>query len=141
MVLVSVTKHILVQSTNLEKSKVIKVKLGTSIKEILDKEFNLIDPEYDLYINGILQGYQVKNIEEVIITKDTNMIVINKKINKVEEECTNCGACYKICPVHINVLHCYLNKLSSKSCLSCGLCNYICPSNLKLKEIVKGDKL
>lgn len=124
----------------IEKSIVINTKLGVSLKELLDKFVNIISDDYEVYINGYLKGIKVENIEEVIITKDIDTIVINKKSKDIVEECINCGACKKVCPHKINVRYCYLNNLSSKKCIGCGLCNYICPARLKLKEIVMSDE-
>lgn len=123
----------------IEKSKIIKVKLGVSFKEVIEKYINIIEDNYDIYINGYLKGDKINNIDNYIITKDIDAIVINKKEINEEKECINCGACMKICPSKINVLNCYNNQLSHKNCHGCGLCNYICPAKINLKKIVLSD--
>lgn len=121
------------------KSLVINTKIGVSLKDLIKNFITITDDNYDVYINGYLTGNKIENINDIIITKDIDSIVINKRKEEEETSCINCGACMQICPVNINVKHCYFNKLNSKKCLGCGLCNYICPAKLKLKEIIKSD--
>ena len=130
-------KYVTISGDALVKSFLINVKLGTSLNEIIKKYCKIKEKEYNVYINGYLQGICV-NKEDVIITKEINTIVINK-IKEEATECINCGACHKICPVSINPKRCFFNKTINPKCIGCGLCNYICPANIDLKRIVKGD--
>jgi len=122
------------------KSLVINVRLYTSLEEILDEYIKIEEDDYEIYVNGYLKGRKIKDYKEIIITKDINSIVINKKDSEEVTSCINCGACNKICPYNINVKKCYTNNSNNKRCIGCGLCNYICPANIKLKEIVMSDK-
>ena len=99
-----------ISGDNLKKSIVINTKIGVSLKELIDNFIEIIDPLYDVYLNGYLKGIKVLNIDEIIITKEINTIVINKK--EIEEE---------------------------SECINCGLCNYICPAKIKLKEVIMED--
>lgn len=130
---------ITISGNAIKKSQIIKTKLYVSLKELLDEYIKLEETEYNVYINGYVKGKKADNIEDVIITKNIECIVINKKEELIETDCINCGACAKICPKAINVKRCYFNNLKNNNCISCGLCNYICPSNLKLREIVEGN--
>jgi electron transport complex protein RnfC len=130
---------ITISGNALEKSLVIKTKLYTSLKELLQELFEFNTSEYDMFVNGYLKGKKINNKEDIIITRDISCIVINKKEKKDETECINCGACKKICPFHINVKKCFEKKYNNKLCIGCGLCNYICPANRKMKETVWGE--
>lgn len=123
-----------ISGNNVLKTMIVMTRTNTLAKEVIDKYIELKSNDYDIYINGLLRGYKENN--ECLITKDIHTIIINEKETTIEEECINCGACQEICPFHINVLKCYLEKRSSKKCFNCGLCNYICPANIKLKEVV-----
>lgn len=123
----------------LEKSLVIKAKLGSEVEDIVKKLIKIKDCDYEVYVNGYLRGKKVKKLSEIIVTSDLESVVINKVVEKKEVACINCGACYKICPKNIDVLNHYLKKEKSDKCLSCGLCNYICPSYIDLKKVVSGD--
>lgn len=50
------------------------------------------------------------------------------QINKVEEKCTKCGICKRVCPVQVNTV--YDEKggnVTSSMCLSCYRCVEMCP--------------
>ena len=132
---------ITISGNTLEKSLLLNVRLGTSLNEIINEYIKILDDDYEVFINGPMQGYKILNNKDIIISKEIDYIVINKKEILEEEECINCGACNKICPNHINVKKCYLKKLNHIKCIGCGLCNYICPANIRLKEIVKSDSI
>jgi len=136
----SITDNLITISGNaIKKSLVINTKLGVMLKDLIKEYIEIIDDDYEIYINGYLNGKKTLKINKIVITNDINYVVINKKENRVVSECINCGACMKICPYNINVKKCYFNKLSHKKCIGCGLCNFICPSNIDLKKIVKSD--
>ena len=123
----------------ISKPLVLRVKLYTSLLDILNEFFEIDNEEFDIYVNGYLGGSKINSIDDIIITMDTKSFVINKKIQEVETECINCGACERICPMKINVKRCYFGSKQDKKCLNCGLCNYICPAKLNLKSIVGGN--
>ena len=122
------------------KGIIINTRLGVSLKELLKEYISFNCDDYEIYINGYMQGFKLKKDRDIIINKSINYVVINKCEKKEIQECINCGACNRICPVNINVKKCYIKKLNHKKCIGCGLCNYICPANILLKEIVKSEK-
>lgn len=124
----------------IEKSMIIKTRLGVSLKELINNLITINNESYEIYINGLLKGYKISNINDIIITKDIKYIVIKVKENIDVLECINCSVCYKVCPFNINVLKCYKNNTKNKRCIGCALCNYVCPSKIKLKEVVYGDE-
>lgn len=134
------SKILTISGNAIKKSLIISTKIGVSLNEILKKYIKIQESDYEIYINGFMQGYKISKDTDLIINDKIDYIVINKVQNKEILECINCGACNKICPQDINVKNCYTNKLNHKKCIGCGLCNYICPVNINLKEIVKSDK-
>ncbi len=131
---------ITINGNAIEKAMVIKTRLGTSIEEIINKLINIIDKDYEIFINDPIKGVKVKDINNYIITNDIKCIVINKKVSLEIYDCINCGMCYKVCPFNIKVIDNYNKKKFNKKCNGCGLCNYICPSNIDLKSRVYGGK-
>jgi len=117
----------------------INIRLNTSLKEIIEEFAKLNTDNYEVYVNGYLNGYKISNLNDFIISKDVHTIVINKADNEEYLECINCGACQKICPYNINVKKCYYNKVNHKKCIGCGLCNFICLAKINLKDIVMSD--
>ncbi len=133
-------KIITISGDAIEKSLIINTKLGVWGKELVKKFIKIIDNDYEIFINGYLNGVKVQKLEDIIITPDIDTIIINKKSKELATTCINCGACLKICPVDINVQKCFLKQLSHKKCIGCGLCNYVCPAKLPLKETVKREE-
>lgn len=136
-----ITEQLITISGNaIEKSLVINVRIGTLLDEIINEYIKIIDNDYEMYLNGYLQGERVLDSSKIIIDRNIDSIILNKKTVQEETECINCGACMKICPFNINVKHCYFSKMKHNNCTGCGLCTYICPAKIKLKNIVWGKK-
>ena len=78
-----------------------------------------------------MTGFEIKDLDNFVITNDVKSINIMSKKEIVKNECIKCGKCLNVCPVHINPLS---NKNIDK-CLKCGLCSYVCPCGINLKEV------
>jgi len=121
--------------------KVLRVKIGSNIKDILDK-YNI---DYNnVIINGLLNGIHLKDVN-YIIDKNIRSIFINSISNDKEYDCINCGLCNDVCPVNINPKYMYFNKDDKskkykKECINCGICSYLCPSKINLNKGVRNDK-
>ena len=124
-------KIITISGNLINKSKVIKVKMGTLLSDIINEEFKIISDDYHIIVNGLLSGKEIPNLK-LVINKDIRSIFINKALNDKENKCINCGLCHINCPFNCDPL----NNINMNKCIKCGLCNYICPSKIKLV----GDK-
>ena len=120
-------KLITVGGNALNKAKVLNVKIGTRLADIINDEFKIKDDNYEIIINGLLSGYKVNSLN-VIITKEIRSIFIEKKVKIKEDKCINCGLCHINCPVKADPR----SKVNMDKCLKCGLCNYVCPSRINL---------
>ena len=125
---ITTKKYITISGNLVKKPKVINVKLGVKLKDVLDKNIKY-DKKGIFIVNGLMTGKHFDNIESLIITNDFDGLIITEDREYEEEQCINCGLCYKICPLNINPL-----KGDSNKCCHCNLCNYICPTHLKIKE-------
>ncbi len=130
-----ITEKLVTISGNLiDKSKVINIKIGTTLKDILFNNFKIKSDDYKIIINGLLSGYEVDSLD-VVITKDIRSIFINSEKTDKPKRCINCGMCHTKCPMGCSKKHNYnLDK-----CIECGTCTYICPANINFKD-VKGEK-
>ncbi len=135
--------YILLTGNLIDFSKVIRVKLGTNLADLL-KEYNIKETE-NIIVNGLLNGTLLKD-RNYIIDNNVRSIFINTCTKFKVNECINCGACLEICPIHINPKYMYHNNdkkadYYKNKCINCGLCSYICPSKISLnRDVVKNDK-
>lgn len=133
-----------VTGDGIKKPKNIVIKIGTSMKEVIDsvggyKKNNAIR----FIVGGPMMGKCI-DTDDVIITKNVTGILI--MANKTEEKisCVRCGRCTKICPVGLcpvlikdrvkNIVP--FSYLHPDKCIECGLCSYICPSKIDVRESV-----
>ncbi|MDD4705947.1 MAG: hypothetical protein PHS24_01865 [Bacilli bacterium] len=125
-----ITEKIITISGNaIEKAKIMNVKIGTSLKDILNNNIKIINDNYKIIINGLLSGYEVES-KDFIITKNIKSIFINTLDQEGAKECINCGLCHRKCPVGCDVR----NNFKLEKCLNCGICTYICPSKINFKD-------
>jgi len=118
--------------------KVLKVKIGSNIKDILD--YYKIDYN-NVIINGLLNGIHLKDVN-YIIDRNVRSIFINKLNKEKEYDCINCGMCNEVCPVNVNPRYMYFNKDAKakkykNECINCGVCSYLCPSKINLNKGVR----
>ena len=120
-------KLVTIGGSALNKEKVLNVKIGTRIADIINDEFKIKDDNYDIIINGLLSGYKVSSLN-TIITPEIRSVFLEKRIKIKEDKCINCGLCHINCPVKADPR----SKVNMNKCIKCGLCNYICPARIQL---------
>lgn len=128
---------ITVAGPSLEKSMVLKVKVGTLLKDIIKNKIKIINKDSIYILNGLLTGSKCQ-IENTVVTKNTLGVIVIPNTELKEEKCINCGMCYKICPVRVNPKRVMDTGKVSNNCLDCGLCSYICPSHINLRKFLEG---
>lgn len=125
-------KYITITGDYIKKPRVFKVKIGTSVSELLTKYYKELDyKDAVIYVNGLLSGKKLA-VDNLIIDSNFNGLVIMKKQEKKSLNCFKCGKCHDVCPVGS-----YPNQTLDKKdvfCINCGLCTYICPAYINLKK-------
>lgn len=127
------------------KSTCIRVKIGTSVKEIINY-LGGYKKNYTITIGGPLTGKQIN--DDTIITKRVTAIYITKKNSIKELDCNSCGKCIRVCPVNLMPVFIMKNinnkknlyKLNIDKCIGCSLCSYICPSHINLNNYIDKAK-
>ncbi len=122
-----------------------KLKIGTDFNEVLLKTDILKKLDNPLVIaGGAMMGTSIPS-DELIVTPDTNCILIMEDNNEVVSECIKCGKCSEVCPMNLIpsliIEHPEMKKdLNLAKCINCGLCSYVCPSKIEVRELLRKIK-
>ncbi len=117
----------------LEETKVLQVKLGTKVGDIIKNNAEIINDKYLVVQNGLINGTVLKELNN-IVTMDTRSIFLNTKDTRKEKKCINCGLCMFKCPVGLNPKLIKMGKGDKSKCIHCGACTYVCPSLINFKK-------
>lgn len=131
-------KLITISGNSLEESKVVNIKIGTSMSDLIKNCCNVTNDKYFVIVNGLIAGSTLKSLNSPI-TNDIRSIFLNTKCEEKEKKCINCGLCNLKCPVGLNPKYIKEHKKADRSkCIGCGLCSYICPSKINFKPYLGG---
>ena len=117
----------------LDEAKVLNVKVGTSLKDILENNFKIKAGEYKIVINGLMGGYEINTLD-FVINPNITAIFITSLPKTFKKKCINCGMCHTKCPYGCDPRSNY----RMENCTDCGICSYVCPANVNFRK--KGDK-
>ena len=121
------------------------LKVGTNFNELLLKTNQYKELKEPLIISGgAMMGTSIPS-DELIITSDTNCILILENKEYKTYPCIKCGKCSEVCPVNLIPSLIMDNpkkakKLNINKCMNCGLCSYVCPSKIEVREMLKKIK-
>ncbi|MBQ7239990.1 MAG: 4Fe-4S binding protein [Bacilli bacterium] len=131
-------KLITVGGNCIDESKVIAVKYGTKISDIIKNNIEITNDKYLVVENGLIAGKVLSELNN-IVTRNTRSIFLNTKDTRKEKKCINCGLCMFKCPVGLNPKLIKDGKGDKSKCIHCGACTYVCPSLINFKKYL-GDK-
>jgi len=128
------------------------VKIGTPIKDLVEKVGGLPEGTRKIVNGGPMMGKAIKNTD-VPVTKGTSGILVIDEEEASRQEaknCIRCGQCVFVCPMGLEP-HLLMN-LSEKglyeraasedvmTCIECGSCSYVCPSHRPLLDYIRFGK-
>ena len=125
------------------------VKIGTSVKELIDYCGGFTDDDVLIKAGGPMMGF-VQGDLDIPIIKGSNGIIAIKTDETVEQPCIKCGRCADVCPMELSPL--YFSKFADgenwmgmkeynvMDCIECRCCEYICSSKIPLVTKIKAGK-
>lgn len=141
------TRYITASDLKNNKSRVVRVRLGDRIYEVLEK----IYPGSNLVFagGGVMQSHMADDGD--LIDRSTNYIVsANMPKYKESPQCSHCGLCRTSCPVGLDAGMIAemvdTGRISDTAalmpdrCLNCGSCSYVCLAGKNLSARVSEAK-
>jgi len=130
----------------------LKVKTGTSYRELL--EYAGWDPKNTVKIlsGGPMMGIAISNVDVPVVKGTAAILCFTEKEmhNESMSNCIRCGKCVEVCPmelipntIHMQAIHSNYEdflKDNGMDCIECGCCSYVCPAKRELVQSIRTAK-
>ena len=125
------------------------VKIGTSVKELIDYCGGITGKDVTVKMGGPMMGFPLNDLN-VPILKGSNGIIAVDTDHTETVPCIKCGRCVDVCPMELTPL--YFQKYADEEnwqgmkdrnvmdCIECRCCEYICSSKIPLVAKIKAGK-
>ncbi|MFC1699532.1 electron transport complex subunit RsxC [Candidatus Omnitrophota bacterium] len=127
----------------------VKVRLGTSAREIIEFCGGLSDEPAKVIFGGPMMGIAQYTLDVPIIKGTSGILVFDQKESKENpaHPCIRCAKCLQACPMGLDPSR--LAQAIEKGrfdlareyhvldCIECGICSYACPGNRNIVALVK----
>lgn len=137
----------------IKEPKNLKVKIGTSVRELVEEACgNFKDNPVKIISGGPMMGMTISTLD-IPVTKGTSGILALTKDMAVLPKTTNCircGKCVDACPM--NLVPSKLKNLSQNKeledfetwhgldCIECGCCTFVCPAKINIVQSIRVAK-
>ena len=125
------------------------VKIGTSVKELIDYCGGTTDEDVLIKMGGPMMGFALSDVNVPMMKGSNGIIAIDT--DKTEEmSCIKCGRCVDVCPMELSPLYFAkyadeknwqgMKDMNVMDCVECRCCEYICSSKIPLVSKIKAGK-
>jgi len=141
-----------VTGKSVQKPSNFKVRIGTSISELIEAAGGLPENCGKIVNGGPMMGKAVANTE-IPVTKGTSGILLMPEQEAKRQDvmpCIRCSRCVSVCPMGLEPF--LLMNVSEKQmwdraemekvmdCIECGSCSFTCPANRPLLDFIRLGK-
>ena len=125
------------------------VRVGTSVKEIIDYCGGFTGDDVTVKMGGPMMGILLPDVNVSVIKGTNGIIGIETDVTE-PVACIKCGRCVDVCPMELSPL--YFQKFADEEnwqelkdrnimdCIECRSCEYICSSKIPLLSKIKAGK-
>lgn len=139
-----ISRIISVTGSNATQPCNVRVRLGTSVEDVLHDTGNAPDAHTRVRAGGPLSGFDLADLD-VPVRATTNCIALEPAQEKIPAmACIRCGDCSTVCPAGLlpQQLLWYTSQDDAQgserfglaSCIECGCCDVVCPSSIQLTQ-------
>lgn len=128
------------------------VKIGTSIKDVIEYCGGVKDDAVKVIVGGPMMGVAQFDFMAPVMKATSGIVVLTKdEVNEhPETPCLRCGKCIEACPLQLvptklarfTQLERYIEaeEFSITTCMECGTCTFTCPANIPLVQWIRLGK-
>lgn len=146
-----IDRYVYISGSCIPTTGILKVAIGTSIRDLAEQCGGFIKSPEAIIINGIVCGVSSGTLDAPITkyVKSITFLPQSKMPCQKQFECIQCGNCRRICPLHLSPDVIYSKMVfpytrnaddvyikTSELCNGCGLCSTCCPARLPLSQVI-----
>ena len=146
----AIDKFVQVQGDAVAKNQILKVRIGTTLRNIFNECGGFHEQPAQIIINGLVKGCAVSDLDTPITQTVRSIFVTTQHgfPRQVQVSCIRCSKCNFICSQGLRPDKIY-ERYSSGSpmgstysriiplCNECALCSSVCPSRIPLYQTIK----
>lgn len=142
-------KYVQFSGTPLTSERMFRVRIGTSIRKLVEECGGFKQSVYKIVTNGLIKGTAVSDLDMPVTADLKSVTFLPKTIIPFQKQvnCIRCGSCHRACPKNIHpdklfsyyYFHTEINDkiiAMASECTRCGVCDTACPARLPLSQTI-----
>ncbi len=147
-----IERVVTITGKTLENPSNLKVRIGTSVKSLVEEAGGLPDDTGKIIGGGPMMGKALANLDVPVVKGTSGILIMPEEASHrlVEGPCIRCSKCTQVCPMGLEPF--LLSRLARignfetaeqekvMDCIECGSCQYTCPANIPLLDYLRLGK-
>ncbi len=147
-----IERVVTVTGTSVRKPSNFMVRIGTPVRELLEKAEADLEATGKVISGGPMMGKAMNSLDSPVVKGTSGILLFREEQAKRVElkPCIRCGRCVQVCPMGLEPI--LLAQYSSREmwdeeekakvmdCIECGSCHYTCPSGRPLLDYIRLGK-
>lgn len=147
-----VERIVTITGSGIKNPKNLLVKVGTSVREIIEQCGGLTEDATKIISGGPMMGIAQYSLDVPVIKGTSGILILSKNEAMIPEpsNCIRCGKCIDACPMHLMPMQISANALldrfeqaealNAMDCIECGSCSFVCPAKRPLVDSIRVAK-